>query len=131
MIVDSSALLAILTDEPGGQVLNDLLISTAGSVVSAAGYLETGIVLDRHRRGPVSDALDDYLESAAVGVAPVTARQARIARAAYRDFGRGSGRPARLNFGDCFAYALAVERDEPLLYTGDDFNHTDVRSALG
>ena len=130
MIVDSSALVAILTDEPGATVLNDLLISTAGSVVSAAGYLETGIVLDRHRRAPVSDALDDYLEGAALSVAPVTARQARIARAAYRDFGRGSGHPAKLNFGDCFAYALAIERDEPLLFKGDDFTHTDVRSAL-
>lgn len=131
MIVDSSALVAILTDEPGAQVLNDLLISTVGSAVSAASYLETGIVLDRHRRGPVSDALDDYLESAALSVAPVTARQARIARAAYRDFGRGSGHPAKLNFGDCFAYALAIERDESLLFRGDDFTHTDVRSALG
>ena len=131
MIVDSSALVAILTDEPGATVLNDLLVSTDGSVVSAASYLETGIVLDRHRRGPVSDALDDYLEGAALSVAPVTARQARIARAAYRDFGRGSGHPAKLNFGDCFAYALAIERDEPLLFKGDDFTHTDVRSALG
>jgi len=87
-------------------------------------------VLDRHRRGLVSEALDDYLEGAALSVAPVTARQARIARAAYRDFGRGSGHPAKLNFGDCFAYALAIERDEPLLFKGDDFTHTDVRSAL-
>jgi ribonuclease VapC len=130
MIVDSSALVAILTDESGSTVLNDLLISTDGSAVSAASYLETGIVLDRHRRGPVSDALDDYLEGARLSVAPVTARQARIARAAYRDFGRGSGHPAKLNFGDCFAYALAIERDEPLLFKGDDFTHTDVRSAL-
>ena len=131
MIVDSSALVAILIDEPGAEVFNDLLISTVGSVVSAAGYLEAGIVLDRHRRGPVSDALDDYLESTALGVAPVTPRQARIARAAYRDFGRGSGHAAKLNFGDCFSYALAIERDEPLLFTGDDFSHTDVRNALG
>ena len=130
MIVDSSALVAILTDEPGSTVLNDLLISTDGSVVSAASYLETGIVLDRHGRGPVTDALDDYLEGAALSVAPVTARQARIARAAYRDFGRGSCHSAKLNFGDCFAYALAIERDEPLLFKGDDFTHTDVRSAL-
>lgn len=131
MIVDSSALVAILTDEPGAQTLNDLLIDTVGSAVSAASYLETGIVLDRHRRGPVSDALDDYLESAALSVAPVTPRQARIARVAYRDFGRGSGHAARLNFGDCFSYALAIERDEPLLFKGDDFTRTDVRSALG
>ncbi len=65
-----------------------------------------------------------------VHIEPVTETQARIARDAYREFGRGSGHPARLNFGDCFAYALAVERDEPLLYQGNDFGHTDVRNAL-
>jgi ribonuclease VapC len=65
-----------------------------------------------------------------VQIADVTAPQALLAREAYRDFGKGSGHPARLNFGDCFAYALAKERDEPLLYKGDDFGHTDVGSAL-
>ncbi|HZA03095.1 MAG TPA: type II toxin-antitoxin system VapC family toxin, partial [Propionibacteriaceae bacterium] len=59
-----------------------------------------------------------------------TPEQARIARMAYRDFGRGSGHPARLNFGDCFAYALAIDSNQPLFYKGDDFRHTDVRSAL-
>jgi ribonuclease VapC len=63
--------------------------------------------------------------------APVTADQARIARDAYRDFGKGSGHPARLNVGDCFAYALARSRGEPLLFKGDDFGHTDITSALG
>jgi ribonuclease VapC len=66
-----------------------------------------------------------------VELVPVSVEQAQIARAAYRDFGRGSGHPARLNMDDCFAYALAIERGEPLLYKGDDFSHTDVRSALG
>jgi ribonuclease VapC len=65
-----------------------------------------------------------------IEVVPVSVEQARIARAAYRDFGRGSGHPAGLNFGDCFAYALAIDRDETLLFKGDDFSHTDVRSAL-
>ena len=66
-----------------------------------------------------------------IEIVAVTPEHARIARAAYRDFGKGSGHAARLNFGDCFAYALAVERSEPLLFKGDDFTHTDVRSALG
>jgi len=61
---------------------------------------------------------------------PVTEAQARIAREAYRDFGRGSGHPARLNFGDCFAYALAKAMNEPLLFKGDDFTRTDITSAL-
>ena len=65
-----------------------------------------------------------------IEVVPVTDEQARIARQAYRDYGRGSGHPANLNFGDCFSYALAAERREPLLYVGDDFGHTDIRSAL-
>ena len=75
-------------------------------------------------------ALDQFLLESRIAIASVTPEQARIARMAYRDFGRGSGHPARLNFGDCFAYALAIERNEPLLYKGDDFRHTDVRSAL-
>ena len=77
-----------------------------------------------------ADEFDRLIAAAGVSIAPVTADQARIARAAYRDFGRGSGHPAQLNFGDCFAYALAIDRDEPLLYKGNDFSHTDVRNAL-
>jgi ribonuclease VapC len=61
---------------------------------------------------------------------PVTSDQARIARQAYRDYGKRSGHPARLNFGDCFAYALAIDTDEALLFKGDDFGHTDVRRAV-
>lgn len=130
MIVDSSVLVAILTGEPDADLLNERLTTTSGTSVSAASYLETGIVLDRHRQPRTSEALDDYLQSAGVEVATVTARQARIARSAYRDYGRGSGHPARLNFGDCFSYALAVDRAEPLLYKGDDFSHTDVPRAV-
>jgi ribonuclease VapC len=67
---------------------------------------------------------------AQIAIEPVTERQARIAREAYRDFGKGSGHPARLNFGDCFAYALAKDKNEPLLFKGTDFAETDVASAL-
>jgi len=70
------------------------------------------------------------MKASNIEIVPFTEAQARIARAAHKDFGRRSGHPAQLNFGDCFAYALAVDRDEPLLYKGDDFGHTDVRNAL-
>ena len=97
--------------------------------ISAANYLELSMVVDRLRNPRLSARLDEILEKAAVIIEPVTAEQAQIARQAYRDYGRGSGHRANLNFSDCFAYALARAKREPLLFQGDDFNHTDVRSA--
>ena len=79
----------------------------------------------------MSRLFDDLLGSWGVTLVPVSVEQAKIAREAYRDFGRGQKHPAKLNYGDCFAYALARERGIPLLYKGDDFVHTDVQSALG
>jgi ribonuclease VapC len=70
------------------------------------------------------------VREAEIVIEPVTEEQAHIARQAYRDYGRGSGHPARLNFGDCFAYALARATGEPLLFKGDDFRHTDIASAV-
>jgi ribonuclease VapC len=78
----------------------------------------------------VSRQLDDVIVRAGITIEPVTVEQARIARQAYRDYGKGSGHKANLNFGDCFSYALAREKREPILYKGDDFVHTDLRSAL-
>ena len=77
----------------------------------------------------ISREYDDLVRLAGIAVEPVTREQGRLAREAYRDFGRGSGHPAKLNFGDCFAYALAKEHNAPLLYKGDDFGATDVRPA--
>jgi ribonuclease VapC len=74
--------------------------------------------------------IDELMEEFSILIEPFTAEQAQIARQAYRDYGRGSGHPANLNFGDCFAYALARVKREPLLFKGDDFVHTDVRSAI-
>ena len=97
--------------------------------MSAATYVEAGIVADT--RGPLlGRALDEVLADFDIEVEPLTAEQARIARQAYRDYGRGSGHAANLNFGDCFSYALAAAEREPLLFVGDDFGHTDIRSAL-
>ena len=98
--------------------------------MSAAGYLEASIVVDRLPAPHYSRIFDNLLSDLGIITEPVTATQARIARDAFRRFGKGSGHPARLNFGDCFAYALAKDFDEPLLFIGNDFVHTDVRPAL-
>jgi len=130
VIVDASALIAILHGEPDAQALADALEADPVRRISAATFLETAIVVDNRHELTVSRRLDDILKDAAIVIEPVTEAQARIAREAYRDYGRGSGHPARLNFGDCFAYALARDKMEPLLFKGDDFSHTDIRSAL-
>ena len=130
MIVDSSALVAISQGEAGSSSLVDALARAQSVAISAATLLEARIVVDARRNPVVSSRFDDLLTSHDIKVLPFTEDQSRIARQAYRDFGRGSGHPANLNYGDCFSYALASERREPLLYVGDDFSHTDIRSAL-
>lgn len=97
--------------------------------LSAANYVETAVVIDSARNPVASRRLDDFLEQAEIKIQAVTTKQARIAREAYRDFGKGSGHPARLTLGDCFAYALAKESGEPLLFKGDHFSYTDVACA--
>ncbi|MSP83986.1 MAG: type II toxin-antitoxin system VapC family toxin [Alphaproteobacteria bacterium] len=96
--------------------------------LSAANFLEAAIIIDGSRDAIARRRLDDVIAKAGIEIEPVTQEQARIARAAYRDFGKGSGHPAGLDFGDCFAYALAKVRGETLLYKGNDFGLTDVRS---
>jgi ribonuclease VapC len=98
--------------------------------MSAASYLEASIVADRSDDPRASREFDRLIRELGIDIVPVTAEQAIIAREAYRDFGEGSGHAAALNFGDCFAYALAKDRNETLLYKGDDFSQTDVVSAL-
>lgn len=128
MIVDSSALMAILENEPvGEQALT--LAATQECRMSYATWAEVGIVADARSRAH-GQRLDDLISLLDIELVPVDARDARVAREAYRRFGRGSGSPARLNYGDCFAYALAVTTGEPLLYVGDDFTHTDIAAAL-
>lgn len=128
MIVDSSALVAILQGEPRSDRLFERVVS-ADCRMSAATLVEVGIVADS-RSASLGVRLDDLIATLEVTIEPVTIQHAAVARQAYRRFGRGSGSPARLNFGDCFAYALSVVSGEPLLYVGDDFSHTDVASAI-
>jgi ribonuclease VapC len=129
MIVDTSALIAILRDERDAMSYAQAIAEAATRRISAASYVETAAVIDGSRDPVASRRLDDLLREARFVIEPVTEAQARIAREAYRDFGRGSGHPARLNFGDCFAYALAKAMNEPLLFKGDDFIHTDLTPA--
>lgn len=130
MIVDSSALIAILRDEEDARAYADAIEKARVRRLSAANYVEVAAVIDSSRDPVASRRLDDLLREARFEIEPVTAEQALIARSAFRDFGKGSGHPARLNFGDCFAYALAKAMNEPLLFKGDDFKHTDITSSL-
>ena len=128
MIVDTSVLIAILREEPdAANYVMAMLAEKGRTLVSAASYLEAAIVIDSHRDPVASRRLDELLAKTEVEIVEVSVGQARIARAAYRDFGKGSGHPARLNFGDCFAYALATERGDRLLAKGNDFVRTDLR----
>lgn len=127
MIVDTSAIIAMLADEQQRPALLAKLDSAQAVRMSTATYVETAAVIDRRGDPVLSRRLDEFLDAYDTELLPVTPRQAQLARSAYRDFGKGSGHRAGLNFGDCFSYALAVERDEPLLFVGDDFGHTDVR----
>jgi ribonuclease VapC len=116
----------MIRGEPERERFANAILDAPRAAVSAGNYLETAIAVDRER-DPISSAkLNGILHQLAIEIAPVTEAQAHIARQAYRDFGKGSGHPARLNFGDCFAYAVAVERGEPLLYKGDDFAHAGL-----
>jgi ribonuclease VapC len=130
MIVDASALVAVIRDEPDADRFFRALSETPQPKrMSAANYLEAAIVIDAAKSPIVSRRFDEAISEAGIVIEPVTREQAEIARAAYRDFGKGSGHPAGLNFGDCFAYALARALREPLLFKGEDFSHTDVEVA--
>lgn len=129
MIVDTSAVVALLRAEPEAPAFAAAIERARSPRMSAAGYVETAAVIDQARDPVVSRALDELVDVAGIGIEPVTEGQARLAREAYRDFGRGSGHPAGLNFGDCFSYALAKETGEPLLFKGQDFSRTDVHVA--
>ncbi len=125
MIIDTSAILAILYDEDDAEVFAGAIAAAHPRLLSAANFLEAGIVVD-HQVGPAAGRqLDALIDRAEIQIEAVTKRQADIARQAYLDFGRGN-HPAALNFGDCFAYALAKATRLPLLHKGADFGRTDI-----
>ena len=130
MIVDSSIIVAILRGEPEAEQFGAAIAADAEPAISAGNYLEASIVIDKDRDAILSAQLDALLNELEIEIAPVTATQAKLARQAYRDFGKNSGHPAKLNYGDCFAYALAMERGEALLYKGDDFAHAGLARAV-
>ena len=127
-MIDSSALIAILQDEPERAAFVRKLGADRVRLLSAANWLEAAIIVDDRFGENGARDLKLFVLEAAIEIVPVTAAQAELARAAYRRFGRGN-HPARLNYGDCFAYALARETGEPLLFKGDDFSRTDIPAA--
>jgi len=127
VIVDSSAIIAIMRLEPEADLFSRAIEQAETCRMSTATFLEAAIVVDSKSNPTASRKYDDLLRDMTITLVPVDETQVRIAREAYRDFGKGSGHPAQLNFGDCFAYALAKATGEPLLFKGNDFSHTDVQ----
>lgn len=126
MILDTSAIVAILRKEPEAAAFAEAIEDAPVVQISVATVLKASIVV-----GPARQSfLDDFLAIAQAEIVPVDAAQLRAARDAHARFGRGSGSSARLNYGDCFVYALAITSGDTLLYKGDDFRHTDVEPAL-
>jgi ribonuclease VapC len=131
VIIDTSVIIAIMKNEADAEDYRQRLAMRDDSAkISAASYLEAAIVVDRAEKAILSERLDQLLAEEKIDIVPFTAAQSRIARAAYRQYGKGSSHPAQLNFGDCFAYALAKDSGEALLFKGDDFSRTDVVAAL-
>ena len=123
-------MVAVIKREPDWEKIAKTMDAAPTLEISAASYLETAIVVDNLRDPVQSARLDDLILDMGMTVEAVTVEQAHIARQAYRDYGKGSGHRAQLNFGDCFSYALTRVKREPLLFKGDDFVHTDVRPAV-
>lgn len=125
MVLDTSALLAILLDEPERRVFTEAIEAAEPRLLSAASFIEASMILETRYGAEGVRALDRLLAAAKVEIIPVDLEQAQAAREAFRQFGKGR-HPAGLNFGDCFSYSLAKCRAQPLLYKGGDFSLTDV-----
>ncbi len=128
MVIDTSAVLAILLGEPERRRLNEKIEADPVRLMSAASYLETAIIIDDRFGDEGARDLKLFLAEAEIEIESVTLEQAEVAREAYRRFGKGN-HPAALNFGDCFAYALARISGEPLLFKGNDFRQTDLTAC--
>jgi len=130
MVLDTSAVLAILFDEPAAAAIETAIEADSVRLMSAASALEAAIVVEARYGEPGGRELDLLLHKAKIDLVSFDIAQFELARLAYRRFGKGR-HPAGLNFGDCFAYALSQRSGEPLLFTGDDFSRTDIAGALG
>ncbi len=129
MIVDTSAILCVLLDEAQAPRVLEAIVDAPAPRISAANWLEVAMIVEERGGRLASLRLDEFFRTAGIEVAPVTAEQAAAARLAWRYFGRHK-HSARLDFGDCFAYALAKTEGERLLFTGEDFARTDIEPAL-
>ena len=129
MVLDTSALLALLLDEPEAEQFRAAVEEDMTRLVSAATLLETAVVIEARKGEPGGRELDSLIQKAEIVVVAVDAEQVSEARRAYRRFGKGRHR-ASLNFGDCFVYALAKTLDAPVLFKGNDFTLTDLKRAL-
>jgi ribonuclease VapC len=125
MVIDSSAIVAVLLDEESATRIARTIEAASQRLLSAASLLEASIVIESRKGEAGGRELDLLIYRAGIEIVGVDEHQAEIARAAWRRFGRGR-HPAALNYGDCFAYALAKSRDLPLLFQGDDFARTDI-----
>ena len=129
MIVDTSALLAVIFNEPDEPRVAAAMVDAASLRMSAANWVEAALVVDSRRSPRAKARFEDLIEELGVELMPVTIEVASLSRIAHVDYGRGN-HPARLNYGDCFAYALAKMTGEALLFIGSDFAQTDIEPAL-
>jgi ribonuclease VapC len=129
MILDTSALAAIFFGEPELELYTQVIHDAERCRISAANFVELSMVVEGQIGPEAGRQCDTFFRRAEIVIEPVTVEQAHLARQAFLDFGKGR-HPAKLNFGDCFAYALAKATGEPLLFKGDDFSKTDVRAAV-
>jgi ribonuclease VapC len=129
MILDTSAIAAILFGEPEAARFAKVIHDADTCLMSAGNFLELSIVVEAQLGPEASRQCDMFFRRAGIAIEPVTVEQAHLARQAFLDFGKGR-HPAALNFGDCFAYALAKITGEPLLFKGEDFKRTDLVAAL-
>jgi ribonuclease VapC len=128
MIIDTSAIVAILFNEDDAQIYARAITRADSCRISAATFVETAIVVEAQTRNNGGRQLDAFIRRAGIAIEPVTEEQAHIARQAFIDFGKGR-HPAGLNYGDCFSYALSKATREPLLFKGKDFAKTDLSAA--
>jgi len=130
MVIDSSALIALLLAEPETAEFVAAIAAASNRLAGAPSYLETAIVISARSGPEAQEKLDRLLADLSVTIVPFTRDQAVLAIAAYQRYGKGGGHPAGLNFGDCFTYALAKVTGEPVLFKGNDFSQTDLETAI-